>query len=240
MSQYWNVQPCTLAELRCLTDDWCISPATLKLFLDDIYIVTKESGQNESRNIGFPLRHPGREKVLGYELVNFGYWDRLLNTATENGYWIVQPDLPPACIERLMFFQDAIDMMSFCQMKKTNLETTALVSVGKELTTHDLEQLIAHFPLAKFVSCFENSVKGNIWDVTLALAVAGKTGHFSIIDNTVEAEVSGDTHHIPITSFRLAEVRKLFSLKYTPVVANKPKDTLNFSEQLIKSTHKIH
>jgi len=234
MNERWDVRKCTPDDLRCLIDEWCISQATLLPLLNHICTVVRKFELNQIRNIGFPLRRVDSEKVVGYELINYGYRDRLLDEKNKDGYWIVQPDLPPSCIEKLILFRDGINLMSFCEMKNVNFETSALVSVGSKPNNLDFEQLLEYFPRAKVVTCFENSIPGNILDIEIALARRKSRGRFSIEGNMVEAEVDGKLHRVPTGDFRLSSVRKLFSLRYTSVVTMKPADALNFSEQLIK------
>lgn len=234
MNKQWEARKCILDELRYLSEGMCISERTLSFFLNHILMVSQQFELNRIQNIGLPLTRVGHGEIVGYELLNYGYWNRILNDKTENGCWIVQPDLPPSCIEKLMIFQNGIELMSFCDLKRINFGTTALVSVGDKASHRDFELLIEHYPRAKVLACFENSIRGNILDVTAALVKKGSKAQFSIAGNKVDGEVDGKLYRIPAVDFRLSALRKLFSLKYTTAVAIKPVDVLNFNEQLIK------
>lgn len=162
-----------------LVDIRHISVETVAFFLElkAIAHIKDKTMEFAYSNYGFPMRIPGNDEIVNFELRNFNSRKGLAfkgfcpggNKA--DALWIA-PFTDPDKVSDVFVFESAIDALSFCDLVHPS-PTSAVVSCGGYMTYGGISRLPGMFPSAQFHSCCDNDVAGNLYDVMLAYFLRG-------------------------------------------------------------------
>lgn len=162
-----------------LVDRRHISVETVAFFLNlkAIAHVKDKTMEFAYSNYGFPMKVPGNEEIVNFELRNYNSKKRLAfkgfcpggNKA--DALWIA-PFTDPQKVTDVFVFESAIDALSYFDLVHPS-PTSAVVSCGGYMTFGGISRLPELFPVAQFHSCCDNDVAGNLYDVMLAYFLKG-------------------------------------------------------------------
>lgn len=162
-----------------LLEKRCLDVETVKRFLEVKAIAhVKEKGKEYAySNYGFPMRIPGSEKIVNFELRNYNSKKGLSFKGfcpggnKSEALWMAL-FAPAQEITDVFVFESAIDAMSFYEMT-VHHQKMAFISCGGYMTFGGISKLPELFPNAQFHSCCDNDTAGKLYDIMLAYYLQG-------------------------------------------------------------------
>lgn len=170
-------------------------------------------------NIGFPYTEAGKEKVVGYEIRGFGsFKSKAAGTNSTIGAWIA--DLSrggnPADIRNVYFAESAYDIMAFYQLNHLRLDAahSVFVSLGGTFSDGQVKGIMAHYPKAKAMDCFDNDIAGRIYGIRMAALLEGIRMNIHKEDSEVKITIGDKNFDIPNDQLSIRELRKHVHIRY--------------------------
>ena len=170
-------------------------------------------------NIGFPYTEAGKDKVVGYEIRGFGsFKSKAAGTNSTTGAWIA--DLSqggePTDIRHVYFAESAYDIMAFYQLNHLRLDSThsVFVSLGGTFSDSQIKGIMAHYPEAKAMDCFDNDLAGRIYGIRMAALLEGIRLNVHKEEDKVKITVGAKNFDIPNEQLSIRELRKHIHIRY--------------------------
>jgi hypothetical protein len=113
-SGLFEVKPARLEDLSYLTYERKISMDKLNIFLPHIQTVRMKD--RPYTNIGFPYKQPGKEQVVGYELVNYDFKGHAPGSQRKDSVWMAR-QYPENCVNEVR----QKDRTFYIRLKNTQL-----------------------------------------------------------------------------------------------------------------------
>jgi hypothetical protein len=183
----------TVQDLSYLTGERKLDYQTVADFLPFIRIV---QGNNGYKNIAFPFTIADRDNIVrGYELRNSGGFKSFTAGGDKvNAAWIADFSVNKADVDKLYFFESAIDAMSFYELYKNKLDVnnSVFISTGGYPCVEQFVHVFRAYPdNAKMYGCHDNDMHGHIFDIMLACVKAGQVCQKNKQDGAVEFVTNG-------------------------------------------------
>lgn len=141
-----------------------ITLETVKVFSSHIYMVVDQEAKHPFKNIGFPYTLPGSQELCGYELRGqFGFKGKAAGTDSQKGLWIVNYQMnAPENIKYIFFAESALDIMALYQLQKGRIDfsESVLASIGGSFSAEQINGMLAYYPHALAIDCFDNDASG--------------------------------------------------------------------------------
>ena len=166
-----------------------ISRDTQRAFAEYFFITTKAGGsRNAIRNLSFPMRIPGSDKIVGLEMRGYParngetFKGMAMNTNATQGMWIASPLLDITTAAELKkardvyWFESAYDAMAFYQLQtdKTALGKSVFISTGGSPSMHQFKGMLEQTEKATHHLCFDNDRAGRMYAINFAISRSGK------------------------------------------------------------------
>ncbi|GAA4431382.1 hypothetical protein GCM10023188_18870 [Pontibacter saemangeumensis] len=201
-------QPLSAGKLHYLTRERGLDRETVARFLPFIRLVkdTAKDPEKTYANIAFPLTWPGADAVIGYDLRNYGFRSVAAGSDRQNGMWIADFAGDPARTRNVFFGENPIDMMSFYQLRRRELdmETAVFISFGGGIARSQVRLALEHWPQASKNTLFDNDYQGRVYDIVLATAIAGKESSFRKESNSLHFMVNEKRFEVPESKLSLS------------------------------------
>lgn len=170
-------------------------------------------------NIGFSYTEAGKDKVVGYEIRGFGsFKSKAAGTNSTTGAWIA--DLSqggePTDIRHVYFAESAYDIMAFYQLNHLRLDSThsVFVSLGGTFSDSQIKGIMAHYPEAKAMDCFDNDLAGRIYGIRMAALLEGIRLNVHKEEDKVKITVGAKNFGIPNEQLSFRELHKHIHIRY--------------------------
>ena len=196
---------------------------TIKRFSPFIYLVTdtqKTTGR-PFENIGFPLTKPGDEKIVGWDLRNYGFKGVAAGSDRQNAVWIADFVGKPERTRNVFFGENPIDLMSFYQLNKHRLdvENAAFVSFGGGIAKSQMQGALNYWAESKKHTAFDNDYQGKMYDIALAVHATGKNVPLpQKLSDSLLFNVEGKSFEIPVDKISLDAFQKASGIRSNVVV----------------------
>lgn len=159
-----------------------ISRETVKAFSSHIYLVLDQEAKHPFKNIGFPYTLPGSQEICGYEFRGqFGFKGKAAGTDSQNGLWIAnEQGKAPQDIKYMFFAESALDILALYQLQKDRIDfgSSILASIGGSFSEHQISGMLAHYPNALAIDCFDNDPSGVLYGQRLAKLAGSRAKSF--------------------------------------------------------------
>ncbi|MDR1592764.1 MAG: DUF3991 and toprim domain-containing protein [Prevotellaceae bacterium] len=224
----------TVADLSYLTDERKLDGKTVADFLPFIRII---QGLNDGyKNIAFPFTIPDRDNIVrGYELRNSGGFKSFTAGGDKvNAAWIADFSVNKADVDKVYFFESAIDAMSFYELHKGKLDVqnSVFVSAGGYPCAEQFLHVFKAYPYnVKIFGCHDNDMSGHIFDITLACVKAGQSCQKNKREDAVEFVTNGKKFTLPSEKISLKNFLKNAQFQ-NQVNVLKPKNGKDWNEVL--------
>lgn len=228
----YNITAASLQKLTYLKNTRKIKPEILNLFLPHIFIVQDMKNPYGYINIGFPYRVPCEDNIVNFELRNDGYKAFCAGGNKSTAIYAVSWANTPTEVKKMLFFESAIDLMSFVQLyfNKLNFKDTAFISLGGAVARGQISGSRLLYPNAAPILCFDNDVPGNVFDINAAAYLLGKSFHASYLNNVVTIKDNQQKIEIMPDAF---SSKKYFEELKVPIIIFKSKSPYkDFNEML--------
>lgn len=179
------------------------SDETIMTFAPWISLLRDKESTFRHPCLAFPYREPGSDDVVGYELRGYGTFKGMAaGTNASTAAWIV--DMDPTgfheTVRNVYFAESAYDIMAFWQHNRLSLDpgTSVFVSVGGQLSARQVTGLLACYPKATAVDCFDNDVAGRLYGIRTAALAACVAFNAVRCDDCVRFTVNGKPFSLPL------------------------------------------
>lgn len=181
---------------RAITDD------TLEAFAPWISLIRDTESAYAHPSLGFPYREPGRETVVGYEIRGYGsFKGKAAGTNSTTAAWIVSLAVhpEPLAVRRVYFAESAYDIMSLWQRNRLTIdrEASVFVSTGGQLSAKQVSGIMAEYPRARLVDCFDNDLAGRVYGIRAAAIVSGISLDVVQTGDSVHFNANGKRFDLP-------------------------------------------
>lgn len=218
----FEVKPAKLEDLSYLIYERKINKYTLNRFLPYIHTVKKKN--KSFANIGFPYTQPGKEQIVGYELVNYEFKGHAPGSQRKDAVWKADMSHAPQLVNQVFIGESAIDVMSFYQLNKHkfNFEHAVFVSTGGNVLRNQAKNILKAFPKAKINTLFDNDFSGKLYDIYLAAIKANKELHIRKTEDAVQFELKKGIFEIPMDQISLSRFERITGIRsgIRPIKAN--------------------
>ena len=166
----------SVRDLHYLTKERNISPETIDTFLPFIRLVA----QHAFKNVAFPYTIANKDNIVrGYELRNYGGFRSFSEGGDKNNAaWVADFSDMKCEVNKIFFFESAIDALSFYEIKPVpfELDKTVFVSSGGYPTNNQFLNVLNAYPnTQKVYGCHDNDLSGHLFDIQLACVFDGHT-----------------------------------------------------------------
>ena len=222
----------TVAELSYLTGERMLDTKTVEDFLPFIRIINS----NGFKNIAFPFTIPDSDNIVrGYELRNSGGFKSFTTGGDKvNAAWIADFSVNKADVDKIYFFESAIDAMSYYELHKGKLDVnnSVFVSAGGHPCEQQFNHIFNAFPNnAKLYGCHDNDLRGNLYDIMLACVKAGEVVQKNKRDDVVEFVTNATKFTLSLDKISLKNFLKNAQFQ-SDVSVLKPKNGKDWNEVL--------
>lgn len=233
-SRYVEVAP-TTSNLMYLTRERAIDPATVEKFLPHITLLQDTASKGNFTNVAFPYHKPGSDEVTNYEIRNHGFKGMAAGGDKEHSSWVATNAERNSAVKNVIFFESAIDAMSFYELKKGyyKLAETAFVSVGGYVSPNQVKNVIDQYPNARVSTAYDKDINGHLYDVLTYSIAIGKDVRVTKNDNTFNFKWDNKSIQIPQEELTLNRFKEESGLKHRfGTVFKATGDAKDFNEQL--------
>lgn len=233
-SRYVEVAP-TTSSLMYLTRERAIDPTTVEKFLPHITLLQDTASKGNFTNVAFPYHKPGSDEVTNYEIRNHGFKGMAAGGDKENSSWVATNAERSTAVKNVIFFESAIDAMSFYELKKGyyKLAETAFVSVGGYVSPNQIKNVIDEYPKARVSTAFDKDINGHLYDVLTYAVAIGKDIRVTKNDNTFNFKWDNKSIQIPQEELTLNRFKEESGLKHRfGTVFKAAGEAKDFNEQL--------
>jgi hypothetical protein len=203
-----------LKDLLYLSKHRGLNEETLGAFIPHILLV--KARYKATTDIGFPYYLPDkmkpgttdRNKIVGFELVNYLFKGHAPGSNKSEGLWIANLNgtgFPP----KVFIAESAIDAMSFYQMNKQkyNLDDSTFLSSGGYVTDHQLRNMINAYPHTLIHTLFDNDLSGHLYDIRTACMKDNKNLQIQKTGNKLHFKMDKKSlvlsdHLVSLTNFK--------------------------------------
>jgi hypothetical protein len=217
-----------------------IADETVERFKPFLFLVTDTKAKYKFRNLGFPYRQPGSDKIAGFELR--GYQDfksKATGTDSTHAAWIADfTEGHPEQAASLFFAESGYDIMSFyqCNWRKISLAGSVFVSLGGSFSNMQLRGIADYYGNAHVFDCCDNDLAGRIYGIRMESVLDGR--HLDIAvsgDEVIISDRTGKEEKLPAEEVTLDNVKKLFCLWPQDSVCTwkPPKDYKDWNDVLL-------
>jgi hypothetical protein len=219
-----------------------ISQDTAELFKDSFEIVTDKEKEKKYKNLAFPYRVPGDDRIVGYELRGFGnFKSKAEGTDSSNGCWMAYLGKQgyTGYITELHIAESALDIMAYVQLMQhcLDLDKCLFVSFGGSFNTGQLRGLLDAFPGAVPVLHFDNDLNGHMYDCRAAAVMYGKDLRCSVTQKdgcqTVLLTLGEKQMALPVADFRYQTFRQASGLRETLRVEKAPEPFKDWNDVIM-------
>lgn len=236
----YEVMPLSVAKLHYLTKERGLSWETVEKFLPFIRLVkdTHKEPSQQFPNIAFPLTRPGASDIVGYDLRNYGFKRVAPGSDRQSGMWIADFAGDPARTRNVYFGENPIDMMSFYQLKRKELDigSSAFVSFGGGISRNQIRLALEHWPQAAKNTLFDNDYQGKVYDITLAAAISGKESSFRKEGDDLLFKANGRNFTIHATKLNLSVFERESGIR-SGLHVHKSRGVKDFNEIIRSPAH---
>jgi hypothetical protein len=224
----------TVKDLSYLTGERKLDSQTVADFLPFIRLVQMPNG---FRNVAFPFTIPDvDDMVRGYELRNSGGFKSFSPGGDKvNAAWVADFSNSVQDVDKIYFFESAIDAMSFYELHKNKLDVdnSVFVSTGGYPC---VEQFVHVFNAyrnegVQLYGCHDNDLRGHIYDITLACTKEGQMCQKNKKDDAVEFVTNGKRFTLQNNKINLKNFFKNAEIQ-SNVMSLKPKNGKDWNEVL--------
>jgi len=196
---------------------------TVKRFAPFIHLVkdTQKATGRPYENIGFPLTKPGEEKIIGWDLRNYGFKGVAAGSDRQNAVWIADFVGKPERTKNVFFGENPIDLMSFYQLNKHKLDVdnAAFVSFGGGIAKSQMQGALQYWAESKKHTAFDNDYQGKMYDIALAIHAIGKQVPLpQKLNDTLLFKVESKSFEIPVDKISLDAFQKASGIRSNVVV----------------------
>ena len=233
-SRYVEVTP-TTSNLMYLTRERALDPATVEKFLPHITLLQDTASKGNFTNVAFPYHKPGNDEVTNYEIRNHGFKGMAAGGDKESSVWIATNAENNKQVKNVIFFESAIDAMSFYELKKGyyKLAETAFVSVGGYVSQNQIKSVLNEFPNARISTAYDNDINGRLYDVLTYGVAIGKDIRVTKDDNAFNFKWDNKSIKIPQEELTLNKFKEESGLKQKfGTVFKAAGEAKDFNEQL--------
>lgn len=233
-SRYVEVTP-TTSNLMYLTRERALDPATVEKFLPHITLLQDTASKGNFTNVAFPYHKPGNDEVTNYEIRNHGFKGMAAGGDKESSAWIATNAENNKQVKNVIFFESAIDAMSFYELKKGyyKLAETAFVSVGGYVSQNQIKSVLNEFPNARISTAYDNDINGRLYDVLTYGVAIGKDIRVTKDDNAFTFKWDNKSIKIPQEELTLNKFKEESGLKQKfGTVFKATGEAKDFNEQL--------
>lgn len=233
-SRYVEVAP-TTSNLMYLTRERALNPTTVEKFLPHITLLQDTTSKGNFTNVAFPYHKPGNEEITNYEIRNHGFKGMAAGGDKENSVWVATNAETKSTVKNVIFFESAIDAMSFYELKKGyyKLADTAFVSVGGYVSPNQIKNVLNEYPNARVSTAYDNDINGRLYDVLTYGVAIGKEIRVTKDDTTFNFKWDNKSIQIPQEELTLNKFKDESGLKYRfGTVFKAAGEAKDFNEQL--------
>lgn len=233
-NRYVEVTP-TTSNLMYLTRERGIDAATVEKFLPHITLLQDTASKGNFTNVAFPYHKPGSDEVTNYEIRNHGFKGMAAGGDKESSAWVATNAENKSAVKNVIFFESAIDAMSFYELKKGyyKLADTAFVSVGGYVSPNQIKNVLNEYPNARVSTAYDKDVNGHLYDVITYGTAIGKDIRVTKNDNTFNFKWDNKSIQIPQEELTLNKFKEESGLKQKFGTVFKAKgEAKDFNEQL--------
>lgn len=233
-NRYVEVTP-TTSNLMYLTRERAIDTATVEKFLPHITLLQDTASKGNFTNVAFPYHKPGSDEVTNYEIRNHGFKGMAAGGDKESSAWVATNAENKSAVKNVIFFESAIDAMSFYELKKGyyKLADTAFVSVGGYVSPNQIKNVLNEYPNARVSTAYDKDVNGHLYDIITYGTAIGKDIRVTKNDNTFNFKWDNKSIQIPQEELTLNKFKEESGLKQKFGTVFKAKgEAKDFNEQL--------
>ena len=199
-------------DLLYLSNHRGINKATLEAFILHIQLV--KARHKPTSNIGFPYQVPGRNEIVGFELVNYLFKGHARGSNKSEGLWMADlsgTGFPP----NVFIAESAIDAMSFYQLykQKHQLDHAAFISTGGYVTDKQLRNVLQNYSNSLIHPIFDNDISGHLYDIRTACMKANKDLRIHKDQNAFNFQLNNSSFSLPKGKVSLTNFRKESGLR---------------------------
>jgi hypothetical protein len=218
-------------DLLYLSNHRGINKETLAVFIPHIQLV--KARHKPTTNIGFPYQVPGKNEIVGFELVNYLFKGHARGSNKSEGLWIADlrgTGFPP----NVFIAESAIDAMSFYQLykQKYQLDQAAFISTGGYVTDKQLRNVLQHYSSSLIHTLFDNDISGHLYDIRTACMKANKNLKIHKDQNEFNFQLTNSSFSLPKVNVSLTNFRKESGLR-SNIRVHKAKGK-DFNEMLVE------
>lgn len=196
---------------------------TVKRFSPFIHLVkdTQKTTGRPYENIGFPLTKPGEDKIVGWDLRNYGFKGVAAGSDRQNGMWIADFVGSPGRTKNVIFGENPVDLMSFYQIHKHKLDVdnAAFVSFGGGIAKSQMQGALKYWAESTKHTAFDNDYQGKMYDIALAVHSTGKNVPLpQKLNDALLFNVEGKKFEIPVAKISLDAFQKSSGIRSGVVV----------------------
>jgi hypothetical protein len=209
----FEVKSANLEDLSYLTYERNINEKTLNRFLP--YIQTVRKKDRPYTNIGLPYKQPGKDQVVGYELVNFDFKGHAPGSQRKDAVWMANMSHAPQLVNQVFIGESAIDAMSFYQLNqhKFNFEHAVFVSTGGNVLRNQARNILKAFPQAKINTLFDNDLSGKLYDIYLAGIKTNKELQIRKTEDAIQFELKKGIFEVPVDQLSLSRFERVTGIR---------------------------
>ena len=194
-------------DLLYLSNHRGINKATLETFIPHIQLV--KAKHKPTTDVGFPYKVPGRNEIVGFELVNYLFKGHARGSNKSEGLWMADlsgTGFPP----NVFIAESAIDAMSFYQLykQKHQLDQAAFVSTGGYVTDRQLRNVIQNYSSSQIHTLFDNDISGHLYDIRAACMKANRNLSIHKDQNEFNFQLNNSSFSLPKEKVSLTNFRK--------------------------------
>lgn len=233
-NRYVEVTP-TTSNLMYLTRERALDAATVEKFLPHITLLQDTASKGNFTNVAFPYHKPGSDEVTNYEIRNHGFKGMAAGGDKESSAWVATNAENKSIVKNVIFFESAIDAMSFYELKKGyyKLADTAFVSVGGYVSPNQIKSVLNEYPNARVSTAYDKDVNGHLYDVITYGTAIGKDIRVTKNDNIFNFKWDNKSIQIPQEELTLNKFKEESGLKQRFGTVFKAKgEAKDFNEQL--------
>lgn len=230
--------PTNVSDLKYLTVERKINPATVETFLPFITRVKDTQGKGNFLNIAFPYTNPQNGEKTNYELRNYNFKGMAAGGDKSNSAWIADFTSHPLMAKNIYFAESALDAMSFYELNKNkiNLSDSVFVSVGGYISDNQIKNALQKYPNAKVHTCFDRDLNGNLYDIKVQCIMNGTELKIKAKDNTVEFVTPNGIFELNKEDVSIERFREKSKDASTKLIVHKADGAKDFNEILMSRT----